>query len=140
MKLLVIDDDEAFVEPLLWRLKREKYEVSYVSSVDDTQVRAGKLKTPLPDCILLDIMMPRGTKYSKQETDAGGLTGLKLLEEIYKNNPKIPVIIITVRRDLDISELQLRFGDTVKKILLKPVTPTEVVETIRTFFPEQTHG
>lgn len=136
MRILIIDDDKMFAEPLLWRLGQEKYEYIYCKLVDDVLDRDKKLKVPKPDLILLDIMMPQGDMYSKRETDGGKFTGLKLLEDIQKQKPNIPVIIITVHQHLDLAELQKEFGDTIKEILVKPITPTEVVSRIKTLFPE----
>jgi len=129
MKILLIDDDKVFSEPLVWRLNHEKYEVTYCQSIEDVLDKDGKMKVPQPDCILLDIMMPRG-RYSKSETAAGKDTGLKLLPDIYKKCPNIPIIVVTARGDLDIAELQEKYGDNIKAILVKPVTPTEVVEML----------
>jgi CheY-like chemotaxis protein len=136
MKILIIDDDRAFTQPLLWRLRREGHDVEHRESVEDVLDEEGKLKMPKPDCILLDVMMPRGDRYSKSETEAGANTGLRLLRDIYKQNENIPVVIISVRRDLNKSELQKKFGDGIKEVLEKPVTPTMVVTRLDELFPK----
>ncbi len=133
MKILLIDDDKVFSEPLVWRLNHEKHEVTYCQSIEDILDKDGKMKVPRPDCILLDIMMPRGS-YSKSETDAGKDTGLRLLTDIYKKNPNIPVVVITARGDLDEIELRKKFG-SLKNVLVKPVTPSLVVDVLREIFP-----
>jgi DNA-binding NtrC family response regulator len=129
MKILLIDDDKFYVEPLLWELNEQKFNVIYCKSIDNILGENGKLKEEQPDCILLDIMMPRGDMYSKKETDAGKDTGLRLLADIYKERPNVPVIIITVRGNINGAEMQKKFG-SLKKVLVKPVTPTEVVKAI----------
>jgi len=35
MRILVIDDDRMFTEPLLWRLRHEGFEVVYASRVEE---------------------------------------------------------------------------------------------------------
>jgi CheY-like chemotaxis protein len=134
MRILLIDDDKVFSEPLVWRLDQEGYEVTYCQSIEDVLDEKGKMKIPRPDCILLDIMMPRSNRYSKSETDAGKNTGLRLLADIQKETANIPVIIITILDNLNIAELQMKFS-TLKDVLIKPVTPTVVIETIRRFLP-----
>ena len=131
MKILLIDDDKVFVEPLIWRLEQEKYEVIYCGSIEDVLDEKEKLIVECVDCILLDIMMPRGNRYNKRETDSGGITGLRLLKDIQKQLPETPVIIITVRRDIVLSELREKFGENVKEILVKPATPSEVIDSIK---------
>ena len=131
MRVLVIDDDKVFAKPLLWQLEQDGYKVTCCESVGDVLDKEGVLKVPRPDCILLDIMMPRGDRYGKRETDSGRDTGLKLLKDIQEKEPDIPVIVVTVRNDLSLHELQENYGDNIKAILVKPVTPTQVVDTLR---------
>lgn len=131
MKILVIDDDKVFVEPLMWALNEHGYEAEYCKSVDDVLDEEGKVKISRPDCIILDILMPRGSRYSKRETDGGRSTGLKLLEDIQKKYSKIPVIVVTVCQNLNIIDLKKKFGEAVKKVLVKPVTPTDVINAIK---------
>ena len=135
MKILLIDDDRFFTEPLLWRLRQEEYHVTFCQSVDDVFDAEGNLRVSAPDCIILDIMMPRSNRYSKEETASGKDTGLRLLVDIQKKLPKVPVIVVTVRSDVGLSRLQQRFGRSMKTVLVKPVTPTQVLEAIRTLFP-----
>ena len=137
MKVLVIDDDTMFCEPLVWRLVQEGYEVTYCKLVEEVLDEERKLKVPVPDLILLDIMMPRGEMYSKRETDRGGDTGLILLGDIQKVNPNIPVIIITVRKDITLAGLQEKYGASVKELIVKPVRPGEVIEQLNKIFPKQ---
>jgi DNA-binding response OmpR family regulator len=131
MRVLIVDDDRMFSEPLIWQLREEDYKVTYCQSIEDVLDEKGELKVPPPDCIILDIMMPRGDKYSKNETDAGKSTGLRFLQDVERAAPNTPVIIITIRNDLDEDEVRKRFG-FVKKCLLKPeAIPTEVVKAIK---------
>ena len=106
--------------PLIWQLDKEGYKITYCQSIEDVLDEKGKLKVPLPDCILLDIMMPRGEKYSKIETESGKSTGLRLLEDLQKELPNTPVIINTIRNDLGSEEEVRKQYKTVRKILIKP--------------------
>ena len=62
-KILVVDDETAFLETIKMRLEANDYEVTTASS---GKAALDKLKTTNPDAILLDIMMP-------------GLDGLEVL-------------------------------------------------------------
>ncbi len=136
MNILIIDDDPMFCEPLAWRLEQEGHKVNSCKSVEEVLDVEKKLTVPEPDLILLDIMMPRGEMYSKRETDSGGGTGLRLLQDIYDTNSQIPVIILTVRGDLNLAQLQERFGHGIKDVLVKPILPSEVIEAIKKDFPD----
>ena len=131
MRILVIDDDKLLTEPLLWRLNQEGHKVTHCQSISDVLDEAGRAKVSEPDCIILDILMPRGDRYSKIETRAGRDTGLKLLGDMRKQWPLVPVIIVSVRRDLNLDDIRDKYGNNVKEVLLKPVTPTEVINEIK---------
>ena len=135
MRILVIDDDRLYTEPLIWRLEREGYDVVYCQTADEVldDEGSGALE-PKPDCILLDMMMGRGDRYTKKETDSGGHTGMVILRDIERRIGKVPVIVLTVRNEEDFHlELRKRF-DTIRRILVKPVTPTQVVSTLASVF------
>lgn len=197
MRVLVIDEDRAFTQPLLWRLAKEGHKVVYCQTVDEAisgwheldaeaigslkQVgvpdvileavesalgrrfasrarfmkyladvlsdeqrasHAGKIAesaqklafVPRPDCILLDIMMPRGEQYSKRETDAGRDTGIVMLRDIERLAPGVPVIVITVRDDDELRS-KLAAHECVRSVLVKPVTPSEVVAVLAEIVP-----
>ena len=135
MNVLLIDDDKVFTEPLMWQLEQAGYNVTYCQAVDDVLDESGELKIPIPDCIILDIMMPRGNRYNKHETNGGRDTGRRLLEDIQKKASKVPVIITSVRPDISRAELHKKFGDMVREILVKPVTPTRIIKEIERLFP-----
>ncbi len=204
MKILVIDDDRLFTEPLVWRLEREGHDVTYCQSVDEvldgwfeltgrslealahsglSDAALGTLRriafertptrerlrerladvlsraeideyttpiekhaqhsalAPRPDLIILDLMMPRGTRYSKEETDGGRGTGMRLLGDILKRIDRVPVIVLTVRNDADVQMgLQKRHAEVVKKILTKPTTPSQVILVVEELFEGKDGG
>ena len=131
MNVLVIDDDKKFSEPLLWQLKDEGYDVTYCRAVEEVLDDGGNLRVRRPDCIILDIMMPRGERYGKGETRAGKWTGLRLLEDIKNCAPDVPVIIVTVLTELTLHGVQRAHGEIVKGLLTKPVGPSAVVNAIK---------
>lgn len=78
-KILVVDDETAFLETIKMRLEANDYEVTTASSGKEA---LDKLKTTKPDAILLDIMMP-------------GLDGLEVLKKIRRKDKKLPVFIVS---------------------------------------------
>ena len=124
MRILMIDNDVVFSEPIIWRLEREKHDVTFVRSVEETR----NVINNTFDIVILDIMMPRGP-YTKAESDFGKRTGMLLLKEIELRHPQLPVVILTV---IPKEELQPEVDKhkSVKAFLEKPVTPSEILTAI----------
>src|SRR5438128_1762668 len=75
-----------------------------------------------PDLILLDIGMPR-------------MDGMEALERL-KENPsttEIPVVAVSARVNKDQHDLVLQAGFT--EVLLKPVTPAEILASVQRHVP-----
>jgi CheY-like chemotaxis protein len=142
MRILVIDDDRVFTEPLLWALGDEGWAVELRRSVDDIFDEHGNVRGERPDCIILDVMMPWGRKYSPEDTNHGKSTGLRILQDIYKAEADIPLIVVTVRSDLNVVDLREKYCKSVKAVLVKPAMPSEVLRVLSEIFPisHDTHG
>jgi CheY-like chemotaxis protein len=94
-KIMVVDDEVNLVELVKAILERENFEVIGVNTGQECLER---LKTVIPDLILMDMMMP-------------GMSGRETTEKI-RNDPKIrdiKVIFLTVAR----------FSETGKDVLKK---------------------
>ena len=119
-KILVIDDDQEFVEAMTNVLDAKGYDVDSASNGTDGIKKAKEFN---PDLIMLDVMMT-----TKSE---GFETGRALHED--KKLKEIPIIMITGIR----KEMSLPFGfepnETwlpVKNVLEKPVRPDVLLKTI----------
>jgi two-component system, OmpR family, alkaline phosphatase synthesis response regulator PhoP len=119
-KVLVIDDDNEFVEAMTNVLDAKGYEVD---SAPNGKVGIAKAKEQKPDIILLDVMMT-----TKSE-------GFDVARELSKDKKlkNVPIIMITGVR----KEMSLPFGfepdETwlpVKGVLEKPVKPDVLLKTI----------
>ena len=94
MDFLVIDDDKTFRDATCFLIEDEGH---YAEGVDSGQMGMNWLKDEQYDAVLLDMNL-------------GAESGLDILTQIQKQNPQIPVVIITalegaiilarVRRDL----------------------------------------
>ena len=78
-KILVVDDELAFLETIKNRLEANNYKVVTASSGN---VALDKVEKDKPDAILLDILMP-------------GLDGLEVLKNIRKKAKNLPVFIVS---------------------------------------------
>jgi len=119
-KVLMIDDDQAFVDAITNILDARGYEVV---SANDGKDGMAKAKKERPDIILLDVMMT-----TKSE-------GFDVAREMHKdaNLKVIPIVMLTgIKR-----EMNLPFGFEpdedwlpVKAVLEKPVKPEVLLKTI----------
>ena len=119
-KVLVIDDDNDFVESILNLLEARGYSVA---SASDGKEGVEKAKAEKPDLILLDVMMTtkdEGFNVARQLQEIEGVKGT-------------PVIMVTGVR----KEMSLPFGFEpdqtwlpVKQILEKPVKPETLLNAV----------
>jgi DNA-binding NtrC family response regulator len=79
IKVLLVDDEEAFVNTLAQRLKMRELNVN---TVYDGEQALARVKSEEPDVMVLDLKMP-------------GLHGMDVLKEIKKAYPNMQVIILT---------------------------------------------
>jgi DNA-binding response OmpR family regulator len=99
-RILIVDDDKDFTESLASLLK-EKYEVVSSSNGFTAITKVGKGGV---DLILLDLVMP-------------GLDGPGFLDEVRKDHPTLPVIVVSAHSDLEAKARGLQIED----FLVKPV-------------------
>jgi len=112
-RVLIIDDDEFFLESLKNLLVYKKFYVTTCAN----PVKAEKiLKADNYHVILLDVKMP-------------GLNGLDLLDQIHKYNPHIPVIMISGQSSISVAVDSIRKGafDFVEK----PIDPEKLQIALR---------
>jgi len=102
IKVLVVDDEQGFREPLVKRLKRRDLEVSAAASGQEALEILGVFPA---DVVLLDVKMP-------------GMSGFEALHRIKAVHPLVEVILLTGHADLDSSVQCLECGAF--DYLLKP--------------------
>ncbi len=111
-RILVVDDEKGLVKIIRLNLQQDGFEV--VEANNGTEAM-DKLRTTLPDLILLDVMMP----------DMDGFTVLKMVREFGGT----PVIMLTAKgeeKDI-IKGLELGADD----YITKPFSPRELTSRIR---------
>ncbi|NBR06634.1 MAG: DNA-binding response regulator [Planctomycetes bacterium] len=84
IKVLVIEDEKALVDALVYNLDREGYDVTVAHDGQDGLRKA----QAIPDIILLDIMLP-------------GINGIDILRELRGNEKTkaIPVIVVSAKSE-----------------------------------------
>lgn len=127
-RILLIDDDPFFMRQHIDYLKAEEFDVLHITSVESA-LQAAESGAEAFDVVILDIMMPPG-KYGKESTEGGIRTGIRLLEELRKLLPVIPIIVLTFTPEF--YNVQERIESKVTVCLRKPILPSELVSWIRT--------
>ena len=111
-RILVVDDEKGLAKIIRLNLEQDGFEV--VEAYNGTQAME-KLRTTLPDLVLLDVMMP----------DMDGFTVLKMIREIGNT----PVIMLTAKGEENdkVKGLELGADDYVTK----PFSPRELTSRIK---------
>lgn len=112
LKVLLVDDEEEFVETLAERLGRRNMDVQYVLSGSEA---IKKLKEESFDVIVLDVLMP-------------GMDGIHTYNEIREIDPLTHVIMLTGHAKVETAIEGMKAG--VYDYLIKPVKIEELVAKI----------
>jgi len=121
MRILVVDDDAIVIKSCRRILEAEGFEVTTVPSADEA---LQKIQTLDFDILLMDVKMPKHD-------------GIFLMQEINKNWPDIPIIVMsgypTPETIADVYKLgALQF-------ISKPFRPDELIKTIREVIQKMSH-
>ncbi|WP_262150749.1 response regulator transcription factor [Chryseobacterium foetidum] len=112
MKILIVEDEEELAKSIAEYLSEEKYLCEFASTFNEAM---SKIEVFQYDCILLDITLPDGN-------------GLKILEELKKEQKQDGVIIISAKNALDDKIKGLEIG--ADDYLTKPFHLSELAARI----------
>ena len=113
MTILVVDDEQGIRDVLRDILEDEGYGVL---TAEDGLVGLGVLERELVDCVLLDVWLP-------------GKGGLELLEEIIREFPRVPVVMISGHGSIDVAVKAVKQGAF--DFLEKPLSLDRVTTVVR---------
>ncbi|HTY25484.1 MAG TPA: response regulator [Desulfomonilaceae bacterium] len=112
IKVLLVDDEEEFVEILAERLEFRGFSVSTAFNGDDA---VSCLKEHEPDVVILDVLMP-------------GKDGIQTLKEIKQINPLVEVIMLTGHATVGTAIEGMKLG--AYNYLIKPSDTEDLVAKI----------
>lgn len=116
LRILIVEDDQFLRDLFVMKLKKEK---AIVIESDDGENALEKIKSEMPDLVLLDIVLPK----------MGGFDVLKKSKED-KNTNKIPIILLTnLGQDFDM-EKGLKLG-AAAYIIKAHFNPSEIIKKIQ---------
>jgi DNA-binding response OmpR family regulator len=110
IRMLVVDDETEFLEPLLQRLKRRGVECTGATSGEEA---VELLKKTDYDVAVVDVKMP-------------GMNGLDLLRWIRREKPATAVILLTGHASVELGIQGMELGAF--EYLLKPVDVDELLD------------
>jgi len=120
IKILLVDDEEDFVETISQRLQRRGQESDIALSGEQALSR---IEQEVPDVVLLDLKMP-------------GIDGMEVLRRIKKAYPEVQVIIMTGHGS-EKTEKEARTSGAFE-YLQKPTKIDTIMEKIKLAFKEKT--
>ena len=111
-RILIVDDEERMVRFIRLNLEHDGFRV--IEAFNGTQA-INKVRSNLPDLVLLDIMMP----------DIDGFEVLRIIREV----SAIPVIMLTAKGEEDDRVRGLELG--ADDYITKPFSPRELVSRVK---------
>jgi two-component system, OmpR family, response regulator len=112
-RVLLVDDELEFLEPLSTRLGRRGVTCSIATSGVDALRVLGERSF---DCAVVDVKMP-------------GMDGLELLRRIRRDHPALGVVLLTGHASVELGVQGMELGAF--DYLLKPVDLDELLEVAR---------
>ena len=113
LRLLLVDDEVEFLEPMAARLRRRQLACTIAQS--GTEALQALAREPF-DCAVVDAKMP-------------GMDGVELLRRIRRDYPEVAVILLTGHASVDLGVQGLELGAF--DYLMKPVDLDELLDTVR---------
>ncbi len=115
-RILVVDDERFYID-VLSNLLRDEYEVETAVTGEEALIQAAA--EPLPDLVLLDIVLP-------------DIDGYEVCHRLKQNvaTAEIPVIFLTVKSDVDDEVRGFNLGAV--DYIAKPISPPIVKARVRT--------
>jgi two-component system, OmpR family, response regulator len=113
LKLLIVDDEEEFLQVIQKRLAIRGFVVATATSCSGALTA---LAAELPHVVVLDVMLP-------------DKNGIACLREIKENWPELAVILLTGHASLQTGMQGMKYGAS--DYCLKPIELGELVEKIR---------
>lgn len=111
-RILVVDDEERMVRFIRLNLEHDGFQV--IEAFNGSQA-IDKIRSTLPDLVLLDVMMP-------------DIDGFEVLRTIRENNT-VPVIMLTAKGEEEDRVRGLEMG--ADDYITKPFSPRELVSRVR---------
>ena len=105
LRLLLVDDEVEFLEPMAARLARRRISCTTARNGEEALKELGKERF---HCAVVDVRM-------------SGMDGLELLRKMRWNHPDVPVILLTGHASVELGVQGMELGDLLIETLVRPV-------------------
>lgn len=119
-KVLLVDDEQAFLSTFLKRLKKRNINVEAVTSGEEA---LEYVQHNSPDVIILDVKMP-------------GMDGITVLSKIKQEFPLLEVILLTGHANMEVAAEGMELGAF--DYILKPASLDELIFKIEDAYKRKT--
>jgi FixJ family two-component response regulator len=114
--IAIVDDDPSVLKALARLLRTRAVQVrTYESAQNFLAALSDEVLDDLPECLIVDLQMPE-------------MNGLELQHQLHREGFRIPTIVITAHREIDMRELCQAVG--AEAYLLKPLQDTSLLAAI----------
>lgn len=129
-KVLYIDDeaDTLKMASVFEVIGEEGIELLPVSRIGDVHIVINENHHEI-GLVVLDIIIPPEEFYGLDETNGGTTTGLRLLKDIREVLPKVPIIIVSVRR-MNVATDEIDRYE-ISEFIEKPVETMQLLQVIK---------
>lgn len=131
--ILVIDDEKREMDSYVQELQLVGYEVRFEKDVD---LALGFFEEhgAEVDLLVLDIMMPSGSRFKEVDTSRGLRTGLLVYEWLRERAPDLPCLILTNVSKEDVAD-RFRTEEMCWFLLKEDYMPFELAEKVASILP-----
>jgi len=116
--ILIVDDDHHLRLSLSLVLQKENY---HVDTVENAEAALERLRHSEYDLMFLDLNMP-------------GMSGIDLMEQVHRQFPHMPVLILTAHAAMESAIQAVRLG--ARDYLIKPVEPVLILTRVAEILAE----
>ncbi|MBI5533789.1 MAG: response regulator [Deltaproteobacteria bacterium] len=113
LRILLVDDELDFIEPLARRMERRGMQCV---ALQDGEKALALIQTERFNCVVLDVRMP-------------GIDGIEVLRRIRRDHPDLPVVLLTGHASVELGVRGMQLGAF--EYLLKPIDLDDLLDTVR---------
>ncbi|MNH90346.1 putative response regulatory protein [compost metagenome] len=121
-RILVVDDEPMIGKGISAILSRSDLNISEVFIAHNGFEALDFIRLEPIDLVFTDIQMDK-------------MNGIELIENIYMENPSIPVVILSAHGEFEYAQKAIRFG--AKEYLVKPITPEHLLRIVEKVLNEK---